>query len=273
MSFQSGIPVELPEPDSGVYPDDELGEELFNFGGMPNHLDGLLFKTPEGLALRCLCEICGGRREQIVVFKDTVPDWADASNASLQKKLQKEIVPRVQQWADEHEECPEHPISHQIPDKLAQHTRSIAERGREHLAETGILPVQVFLLLSDARELIIPFLLDLPDREEHFEAYITELELRKYAIRQHLRDQNVRILAATLFGQGESSRAEDDPIALPDNQEAVICQQVSLQFGRAGLAPVERSQEGSGPKATLGKMRWSGRTGPQPMLDGLVVPL
>lgn len=270
MNFRAGIPVELPEPNSGSYPDDELGEKQFGLGGLPDHVDGLMFKVLEGLALRCLCDVCGGRREQLIVYGEAIPDGADGTNKALQQRLQDEVLGGVQNWANDHEPCPDQPFSYQLPDRLEQHTREIEERGREHLAETGILPAQVFLLLSDGRELVLPFLLDLPDRSEDFEAHIAELERRKAAVREHLREQDVRIRAATLFGQADSDRPEEDPVALPDAEETVMCQQVAPPFGRSGLAPLERSDFDEAPRATLGSFRWSGHTGPQPMLDGLV---
>ncbi len=267
MEFRSGVPVGLAEPDSGVFPDDELGEAVFTFGGLPEHLSGMLFKVPEGLVLRCLCDQCGGREEDLVAFGDDIPDGADGSNTALQIHLQETVVPDVQSWAEVHEECETNPWSYDLPERFVRFTGGVLERAKGRIEEAGILPPHVFLLASGERGYVIP-MLDVPTRAEDPEAHVAELERRKYSIRQYFRRESRDLLAATLVSLAEPGPA--DEAAREEADAEVMCVQVAPPFSRAGLAPVRREYgEDGAMSATVGAMSWSPDVGHRVMLDGL----
>lgn len=267
MEFQSGVPVGLPEPDSGVYPDDELGEAVFTFGGLPEHLSGMLFKVPEGLVLRCLCDQCGGREEDLVSFGEELPDGADESSTALQIRLQETVVPDVQGWAEVHRECETNPWSYDLPDRFVRFTRDVLERAEGRIEEAGILPPQVFLLTSEERGVVIP-MLDVPARAEDLGAHVAELERRKHSIRQYLRGESIDLRAAALVSLAEAA-APEEPVR-GDADAEVMCVQVAPPFSRAGLAPVRREYDEDGAvSAGVGPMSWSPSMGHHVMLDGL----
>lgn len=254
MEFQSGVPVSLPEPDSGVYPDDELGEALFTFGGLPEHLSAMLFKVPEGLVLRCLCDQCGGRMEDLVEYGDDIPDGASEANPVLKERLQETVLPDVQDWVEAHEECETNPWSYRLPDRLVTFTEDVLERAKSHLAETGILPPQVFLLRSGGGGLVLS-MLDVPERTKDFQAHVTELERRKYAVREYLRQESIELLAATLVSLAESEGTDEEPVQAAGDEQ-VLCVQVAPPFSRAGLAPVERSFDEQEGASCASQARW-----------------
>lgn len=259
--------MELPEPDSGMYPDDELGEALFTFGGMAEHLSGMLFKVPEGLVLRCQCDRCGGREEDLVEFGDEIPDGADEENPVLKERLQETVLPKVQTWTEEHEECETRPWSYRLPDRLVAFTEEVLDRAGSHLAETGILPPRVFLVTSQkALALQMP---DVPKRSADFQKHIAELERQKYAIREYLRQESTGLLAATLVALAESGKSDREPV-LDKGDGEVMCVQVAPPFSRAGLGPVQRSYDEDGAvSASMGSVQWSPNVGHHVRLDGL----
>lgn len=269
MKYRTGVPIPLPEPDSGAYPDGELGEVLYGFEGTPNHLTVDLFKVPEGLVLRCICRRCGGRRERLVEYGTRVPDGARKGDTALENLLEGEVVPDVRTWTGEHKACKEKPWSYELPRKLVEFTGDVYDRTRQYLVELETVPAQVYMLMSEGEGMILP-LLEVPDQGEDQQAHVTALERRKYAVRQYLRQEGIDLLASNLVREVDAGQTDGEPEAGNSGPWAVRFLQLMPPFSRAGRALVHRDPD-SGPKQppVLRSIEWASHVDPHPMLDGL----
>jgi hypothetical protein len=274
-----GLKLEGPEEADAIFSRERWNTECFAIGKDGHHVAISLLRVPEGMAACALCNICGGRREHLLDFRDAILDGPDRSPASMEAQTQALARDLIASFAALHEGCATTPLTH-APVRVAEQMIASAlvdARGRLQ-RDHGVPPR--FYLFTDQGQLTFPA----PDFPE---SSLNDGDDRRiaiatfhYTVRELVRARGMRTSAVVMISEAwltEMAQPVDGVLPTPSSvraaprTEALIITVVTPSYGSLGIAKIYRrgTRVGVGP-GSIGSIQWRPMNGHSGMMDGLL---
>lgn len=275
------------DPDEAIFARDGWGSTAFDL--QPNdhgNVRGHIQRAPFGLISTAFCRFCGGRREGMLdarAFYSTLE--SETPEAALKVIADNASVlfgGAFQDWQEMHRNCHAEPIEYHTPDLVQQFADSVIRAAKRDIESGGTFPGHLILLTVTGRAYAIP-IYDIPPARDGSAERRIQIAERKAVLRSLVMARDLDVLAAILVSETWVSlaRSSVDPTSAsagqmfpaqdPNRREALAAVVVTTDFGRTGLAMIEREGGGleDGP-GRLTRFDWRPVPGPSQMVDGVL---